>query len=96
MSDSISIPRYQLHRATGRARVTLNGRDVYLGEHNSPDSKAKYQRLIAEWLSAGRTLAPSGAGAALSVSEVMLAYVRHAESYYRDADGNPTREVWRW
>lgn len=44
------IPGYRLHRGSGRAVVTLAGKDFYLGQHNSPESKRRYQRLIAEYL----------------------------------------------
>ena len=29
------LPSYRLHKASGQAVVTLNARDIYLGEHNS-------------------------------------------------------------
>ena len=44
------IPAYRLHKPTGQAVVTLNGRDFYLGRHGSPASRDEYDRLIAEWL----------------------------------------------
>ncbi|QDV27365.1 tyrosine-type recombinase/integrase [Aureliella helgolandensis] len=42
-------PSYRKHKASGKAVVTLNGRDHYLGKHGSADSKRAYARLIAEW-----------------------------------------------
>lgn len=30
---------YRLHRPSGRAVVTINGRDIYLGSHGCRDSK---------------------------------------------------------
>ena len=48
------IPSYRRHKPSGRAVVTLNGRDRYLGPWNSATSKAEYERLIGEWLSNGR------------------------------------------
>ena len=32
------VPSYRLHKATGQAVVTLNGRDIYLGAHNSAET----------------------------------------------------------
>jgi integrase len=91
--EAVSVPArtpsYRLHRPTGQAVVTLNGRDLYLGKHGSPASLAEYDRLIGEWLANGRR--PIGAGD-LTVSELILAYFRHAESYYRK-NGKPTSEV---
>lgn len=47
-------PAYLPHKATGQARVVLNGRIHYLGKHGSPESTEKYNRLIAEYLNNGR------------------------------------------
>ena len=42
------LPAYRLHRASGRATVTINGRDIYLpGVHGSPDSLIEYEAQIA-------------------------------------------------
>jgi hypothetical protein len=44
------IPTYRLHKPTGQAVVTINGKDFYLGKHDSPKSHAAYKRLVAERL----------------------------------------------
>jgi hypothetical protein len=41
-------PKYRLHHPTGQAVVTIDQRDIYLGKHGTPESKAKYHRLLAE------------------------------------------------
>lgn len=46
--DAPRIPSYRHHKATGQARVTIEGRDHYLGAFGSPKSQAKYKRLIAD------------------------------------------------
>ncbi len=88
------LPKYRLHKPSGLAVVTLDGRDRYLGKHGTQDSKKEYDRLVAEWLANGRRL-PQRAGGldGLSVNELMLAYVRFAEEYYRHPDGRPTSEL---
>lgn len=48
------VPSYRLHKASRQAVVTLNGNDIYLGPYASPESKAEYERLVAEWLGARR------------------------------------------
>ncbi|HQY87644.1 MAG TPA: hypothetical protein PK402_03230 [Tepidisphaeraceae bacterium] len=48
------VPTYRLHKSTGRAVVTLNGRDWPLGEYDTPDSKQRYHALIARWLAGNR------------------------------------------
>jgi hypothetical protein len=52
-------PSYRLHKPTGQAVVTLNGRDHYLGRHGTPQSKQEYDRLVGEWLACGRQSPPS-------------------------------------
>jgi integrase len=90
------IPSYRLHKPTGQAVVRLNGRDFYLGAHATPASVEKYNRLVSEWLTAGRQLRPSpaatGAAGSITIAEVCLRYLAHVDVYYRAADGRPTKE----
>ena len=79
------VPSYRLHKQSGQAVVTLNGKDVLLGRHGSAESKAEYRRLTAEWM-ASKGVPPSVTGADLTVSELILAYWRHAKTYYRRLD----------
>src|SRR5262245_38049462 len=90
---SARTPSYRLHRPTGQAVVTIDGRDLYLGKHGTAESRAEYDRLIAEWLSNGRRLPVGGeaAPADLNVDEVILAYLDWADGYYRK-NGEPTTE----
>jgi len=87
---SESTPKYRKHRASGQAIVTLTGRDVYLGPHGSASSKKEYDRVIAEWLSNDRR--SSAQTHLVTLVELIAAYWRHVESYYRK-DGKPTSEV---
>ena len=83
------IPSYRRHKPSGQAVVTLDGRDYYLGPYGSRASKAEYDRLIAQWLAAGRRLAGDADG--MTVSELILAYLRFARGYYRK-DGRLTSQ----
>ena len=89
----LRTPSYRLHKPTGQAVVTLNGRDHYLGLHSTPESRAEYDRLLAEWLANGRRrLSPAGSdGHDLTINELLLAYLRFADSYYVK-HGKPTTE----
>ena len=86
-------PSYCLHRASGQAVVRIDGKDYYLGKYDTPDSRAEYDRLIAEWLGNGRSLTTSSMAPGLSVNEIILAFWRHAEQHYRAEDGAPTGEA---
>jgi len=90
-------PKYRHYKPKDLAVVRIGGRDVYLGKYDSPESRAKYHRLIAEWLATGE--APQGPpqapapDAGPSVNEVILAFLKgHAAGHYRHADGTPTGE----
>jgi integrase len=90
----LRTPAYRLHKPTGQAVVTLNGRDNYLGAFGTPTSRAEYDRLIAEWLANERRPVPgaNNAGPAdLTVNELLVAYLRFADGYYRK-NGQPTAE----
>lgn len=88
MSNAVRcrVPSYRRHKPTNQAAVTIDGRDFYLGRWNSADSKAEYDRLISEWTANGRVLPPD---AGLTITELVAAYGRFAEGYYRK-DGKPT------
>jgi hypothetical protein len=90
------LPSYRLHKVSGQAVVTLNGRDHYLGPHGSPESYEEYKRLIGEWTAVNR-LSPldSGDGTPrcndLRICELVAAYCEHAKGYYVK-NGQPTGE----
>jgi integrase len=87
------IPTYRLHKASGRAAVTLGGRHYYLGRHGTPESWAEYHRLVAEWLATGRhpRVAGRAPGAGPTVEQVAAAYLEFAYHHYV-MDGRPTGE----
>ena len=79
-SSSSRVPSYRRHKPTNQAVVTINGQDIYLGKWNTAASKAEYDRLIAEFLANGRRLQSD---ADRTVVEVLNAYRKFAENYYR-------------
>jgi integrase len=91
------VPKYRHYKPKDLAVVRIDGKDHYLGRYGSPTSRERYQRLVAEWL-LGRKPAHAaetadGPGTKLSVSELVLAYWRHAEQHYRTPDGRPGQEL---
>jgi integrase len=87
-------PRYRLHKRSNQAVVTLSGRDVYCGEYGSPQSHDRYRAAVAQWIARGRKPAEPEQ-TPRSVNEVILAYLEHAETYYRDRTGQVNaKEVW--
>jgi hypothetical protein len=42
------VPKYCLHKPSGRAYARIRGRVRYVAEHGSPESLEAYGRLIAE------------------------------------------------
>ena len=85
------VPSYRLHKSSGQAVVTIAGRDVYLGPHGTKASKLEYDRLVAEWLAAGRPTHVQAHCGEITLSEVMAAYWRHVKRRYVK-NGRPTSE----
>jgi hypothetical protein len=97
MSEPSHIPSYRLHKSSGHAVVTLTDantkarRDVLLGRYGTAESRQEYLRVIAEWEANGRILPADGnAPADLTVAELLLRFMQHAEKHYRHPDGTPT------
>jgi len=48
MPKTTHKPSYLLHKPTGQARVRNDGKDHYLGEYRSAESRHRYNELISE------------------------------------------------
>ena len=77
-----AIPKYRKHKQSGRAIVTISGRDHLLGPHGTQVSKSEYDRLIAEWLASGRSTSFGAPVEPYTVVELVVDYLNHAEVYY--------------
>lgn len=89
------VPNLVHHKPTGQGRIRIDGRDVYCGPWGSPECDETYRRTIAEYLTSGNLperKRQSGGPEPLSVNELILAYIRHADAYYRKG-GKPTGEI---
>lgn len=87
------IPTPRCHKGSAVVDVYRGGkrRTVTLGPWGSPEAEKEFARLLAE-----RTAAPATAYAergSLTVAELLLAYLTHADRHYRHADGTPTGET---
>src|SRR5687768_6249935 len=87
MSKAKKKPAYSLHRPTGQARVRIDGRDLYLGQWGTAESRRAYDRLIEEWL-----LKQDATQLRLTIDELALLYVAHVNEYY-SRDGKPGHEA---
>ena len=48
------LPKYCLHKSTGRAFVRIKGKTFYLGKYGTQASRREYDRVIAEFVANGR------------------------------------------
>ncbi len=93
-----SVPSYLHHKPSGQAyiRIKIDGarQVVYLGKYDTPESREAYRQTIAQLEAIGPSAVISQAtGTRLTVNEMFLAFLTHAETHYRDPDGLPTGEV---
>lgn len=78
------VPKYRLHKQSGQAVVTINGRDFLLGRHGSKASEVEYDRIVTEWLTSGRSKSYGVPEHVVSVVELVVAYLEYAAKYYGD------------
>jgi len=88
------VPPFRVHKATRQGYVRLDGRRHYLGRHDLPETKARYDRLIAEWLASGRRSPVDSSDP--TIIELCEAYLKYAETYYRKPDGTATGTHWKY
>jgi integrase len=90
-------PSYLQHKQSGRARavwtnaIGLRQFRMLPGPFNSPESLAAFAKLQLELATA--VVATPTTSDGLTVNELLLAYLTHAEQHYRAEDGTPTDEI---
>ena len=97
MSRRKSTPSYLPHKQSGRARAVwtdqtgIRHQKLLPGPFDSSESRTAFARLQLEIETAptGTVTDPDG----ITVNEVMLAYLAHADRYYVDGEGKPTDEI---
>jgi len=81
-------PKYSLHKATGQARVRINGKSIYLGPHGSEESRRRYDEVVAEYMKGTLNVSFHK----LTINQLCIAFVKHAQTYYVK-NGRITSEV---
>jgi integrase len=93
-----SIPSYLLHSQSGRARAVWTDAGgvrryrLLPGAFDSTESRSAFARLLLELDAAPhqpQIVDPAG----LTVAELLVAYLNHAERHYRTPDGKLTSEI---
>jgi hypothetical protein len=87
MNRTPRVPSYRLHKPTNQAIVVIQDRTFYLGRYGSIESRAEYNRIIAEWLAQGGGSPPSRPGSSPSGSGSDLTVVELAREYWAFAQG---------
>lgn len=52
---SSEFPRAKVHAASGRSRVRVCGREIWLGAAGSPEADRRYREILAAWVASGGT-----------------------------------------
>ncbi len=80
------LPSLRLHRPSGQAVATIGGRDRYFDpwgpnkRRPTAGARAAYDQAIARWLAEGRPTSWSADSLGISIAELMLEYIRYADS----------------
>ena len=94
--SSSKIPVYRRQREKGRsdrAYARIDGRKIHLGAYGSDESRQKYAELIAALPASAQPSDRSRDRAEeITVSELILAYLKHARRYYQTPEGDEGRE----
>ena len=86
-------PTLRRHRRSGHGYARLDGRQVWFGPYDDPETHQRFARTLAEWIANGRRLPPEESRKNLRVADVVAAYLEFAKRFYSGPDGKPTREV---
>ncbi|HEV7299232.1 MAG TPA: hypothetical protein VGN72_07700 [Tepidisphaeraceae bacterium] len=95
------VPKYRLHKQSGRGIVTIHGKDKLLpGKYGSPESRREWARLTTEWLAReGMPPAPENGrteSEPLTVARLVVQFWRHAKTYYRGTNGGISHEAYHY
>jgi integrase len=86
----LTVPAYRKHSQTGRAVVSIYRTDctrtevILPGKYGSEQSKQEYERLLCQLRAHGGRLPAIVAKKDITIAELVLKFMAHAESYYVD------------
>lgn len=80
-------PSYCRHRPTGQAYTRINRKPIYLGEWDSPASRARFAEVVEDW-----SMRENPTGLTLTVDDLVIRFMAHARGYYQKG-GKPTSEI---
>jgi len=87
MARPKGTPSYLHHKASGKAFVRIDGKNIYLGFFGTKDSKAEFDRVVSEWLANGRQLPQTeNCQKTLTVDAICHSFLEYAAGYYRKND----------
>lgn len=81
------VPGYRFHKPSGQAYVRINGKVIYLGAYDTPESHSRYDAIIGDW-----RVSQIADQHTLTIDELALRYLQHARQHYRK-NGEETSEV---
>ncbi len=79
----VRLPSYRLHKASGQGITNIRGKDFYFGPFQDPESRRKYNKLLAEYLASNRSTAFQVQADEIYIAECVVAYLSFAKDYYR-------------
>ena len=86
-------PTLRRHRRSQNGYARFNGRQVWFGPYDEPETHQRFARTLAEWRANGRRLRSDAERQDLRVADIVAAYLEFAKRFYSGPEGNPTREV---
>src|SRR5262245_1278926 len=87
------VPKPHYHKASGQARLKVDGREIWLGPWDSATARRRYKEFLERWVG-GRAAGPGMEPApTVTVSVAIFRFWQWAEKRYRHPDGRPTREA---
>ena len=86
-------PKYRLHKPSGRAVVTLAGKQHYLGKYNSVESKREYHRILAEYHAAAGQICFGTDPDEVTLAMLMVDYLAHCKRHYPSQASPETNQV---